>query len=61
MTNIDQSQVGVQDGQARKDMLEACRESRHAGKMVEKLAENLAVQVIKHEKESATIGSVKHC
>ena len=37
--------VGVQDSQARKDMLEACRESRHAGKLVEKLAENLAVQV----------------
>ena len=36
---------GVQDSQARKDMLEACRESRHAGKLVEKLAENLAVQV----------------
>ena len=33
------------DGQARKDMLEACRESRHTGKLVEKLAENLAVQV----------------
>ena len=35
----------LQDGQARKDMLEACRESRHVGKMVEKLAESLAVQV----------------
>ena len=33
------------DGQARKDMLGACRDSRHAGKLVEKLAENLAVQV----------------
>ena len=33
------------DGQARKDMLSACRDSRHAGKLVEKLAENLAVQV----------------
>ena len=39
---------GVQDSQARKDMLEACRESRHAGKLVEKLAENLAVQVSHH-------------
>ena len=35
----------VQDGQARKEMLEACRESRHAGKCVEKMAEHLAVQV----------------
>ena len=30
---------------AKADMLEACRESRHSGKLVEKLAENLAVQV----------------
>ena len=36
---------GQADGQARKDMLGACRDSRHAGKLVEKLAENLAVQV----------------
>ena len=35
----------VGDGQARKEMLGACRDSRHAGKLVEKLAENLAVQV----------------
>ena len=35
----------VQDGQARKEMLEACRESRHAGKCVDKMAEHLAVQV----------------
>ena len=26
-------------------MLEACRESRHSGKMVEKLVEGIAVQV----------------
>ena len=37
--------AGQPDGQARKDMLGACRDSRHAGKLVEKLAENLAVQV----------------
>ena len=36
----------LQDGQARKDMLEACRESRHTGNMVEKLAESLAAQVL---------------
>ena len=30
---------------SRKDMLEACRESRHSGKMVEKLVEGIAVQV----------------
>ena len=36
---------GQAEGQARKDMLGACRDSRHAGKLVEKLAENLAVQV----------------
>ena len=35
----------LQDGQARKDMLEACRESRHVGNMVEKLSESLAAQV----------------
>ena len=35
----------LQDGQARKDMLEACRESRHTGNMVDKLAESLAAQV----------------
>ena len=37
--------TSVQDSQARKDMLEACRESRHAGNMVDKMAENLAAQV----------------
>ena len=36
----------LQDGQARKDMLEACRESRHVGNMVEKLSESLAAQVL---------------
>ena len=40
----EQQRVGG-EGQAKKDMLEACRESRHSGKLVEKLAENLAVQV----------------
>ena len=35
----------LQDGQARKDMLEACRESRHVGNIVEKLSESLAAQV----------------
>ena len=40
-----EQQRNSSDGQARKDMLEACRESRHTGKLVEKLAENLAVQV----------------
>lgn len=39
-----EQQRNSSDGQARKDMLEACRESRHTGKLVEKLAENLAVQ-----------------
>ena len=28
-------------------MLEACRESRHSGKLVEKLVEGIAVQVYK--------------
>ena len=42
--------VNIQDNQAKKDMLEACRESRHAGKMVEKFAENLAVQVFENNR-----------
>ena len=33
------------ESQGRKEMLGACRDSRMAGKLVEKLAENLAVQV----------------
>ena len=45
------------DGQDRKDLLEACRERRHTGKLVEKLAKNLAVQVKSpneiHKTESA--------
>ena len=40
--------AGAGDGQARKEMLGACRDSRLAGKLVEKLAENLAVQVTRH-------------
>ena len=31
-------------------MLEACRESRHSGKLVEKLVEGIAVQVVIYNK-----------
>ena len=31
-------------------MLEACRESRHSGKLVEKLVEGIAVQVVFYNK-----------
>ena len=43
-----EQQRGGSESQARKDILEACRVSRHSGKLVEKLAENLAVQVKYH-------------
>ena len=35
----------LMNDQSRKDMLEACHESRHSGKLVEKLVEGIAVQV----------------
>ena len=43
------------DDTPRKDMLEACRESRHSGKMVEKLVEGIAVQV----SQSGYIGYIR--